>query len=332
MSEPRATRDCRPIAVMVGTTCSGKTTLAAALAGWLGERDVAVEIIGADARQIYRSLSIGTAKATRDEQNAVPHHMIDVAEPDETFNASRYAEEALECAERVYAKGAFPLVVGGSGLYIRALIEGLFDGPGADENIRLRLEGWAEREGAEVLHRRLLECDPVTAEKVHPNDRKRVIRALEVYESTGRPISELRAESAEGGFARPFYVGLDWPADALGERIEVRVRWMLENGMKEEAFWLAGANLSDARSFEGLGYEDALALHRGEIDFEACVARISQLHRQYAKRQRTWCRKIEGVRWFEPGEIGFDALVGQVGASLLSYFLTSLSQGTAAGR
>ena len=332
MSERRATRDWRSIAVMVGTTCSGKTTLAAALASWLGERNVPLEIIGADARQIYRSLSIGTAKPTLDERNSVPHHMIDVAESDETFNASRYAEEALECAEKVYAKGAFPLVVGGSGLYIRALIEGLFDGPGADENIRLRLEDLAERDGLESLRRRLSECDPAAAVKIHPNDRKRVIRALEVFESTGRPISELRAEAVGGGFARPFYVGLDWPNDVLGERIEARVRWMLLNGMQDEASWLAGANLNDARSFEGLGYKDALALHRGEIIFDDCLARISQRHRQYAKRQRTWCRRIEGVRWFEPDEMGFDTLVEQVGASLLSYFFPSQPRRTAAGR
>lgn len=332
MSERRVARDWRSIAVMVGTTCSGKTTLAAALAGWLAERDISIEIIGADARQIFRSLSIGTAKPTLDEQIAVPHHMIDVAEPDETFNASRYAEEALECAEKIYANGAFPLVVGGSGLYIRALIEGLFDGPGADENIRLRLEDWAERDGAEALHHRLLECDPVTAEKVHPNDSRRVIRALEVYETTGRPISELRAESAGGGFARPFYIGLDWPADALGERIKVRVRRMLLNGMQDEASWLSEAGLTNARSFEGLGYEDALAFHRGEIIFDDCLARISQLHRQYAKRQRTWCRRIKDVRWFEPGEMSFDALVEQVGTSLISYFHPSLSPGAVTGR
>ncbi|MBT3351684.1 MAG: tRNA (adenosine(37)-N6)-dimethylallyltransferase MiaA [Nitrospinaceae bacterium] len=332
MSEGRATRDWRPIAVMVGATCSGKTTLAAALAGWLGERDVPIEIIGADARQIYRSLSIGTAKPTLEERDVVPHHMIDVAEPDETFNASRYAEEALECAERIYDKGAFPMVVGGSGLYIQALIEGLFDGPGADENIRLKLEEQAERDGAEALHRSLVECDPAAAGKIHPNDTKRVIRALEVYEVTGRPISELRAESPAGGFARPFYVGLDWPSDTLDERIKERIRWMLLNGMQDEASWLSDAGLADARSFEGLGYEDALALHCGEIAFDDCLTRISTLHRQYAKRQRTWGRRIEDVHWFEPSEMSFDALILHVGESLLSYFHPAQSQGTVAGR
>ena len=184
------TGDSRPIAVLVGATGSGKTSMAVDLTGWLRERGVSIEIVGADARQIYRSLSIGTAKPTLREQESVPYHMLDVAEPDETFNAVLYAEEARRCVEEIYGRGAFPLVVGGSGLYIRALIEGLFEGPGADFDFRSWLEKWADREGNEALHRRLSDCDPAAASKVHPNDRKRLIRALEVFEATGRPISE----------------------------------------------------------------------------------------------------------------------------------------------
>ncbi|MEE9240873.1 MAG: tRNA (adenosine(37)-N6)-dimethylallyltransferase MiaA [bacterium] len=325
MPKDRSNGAWRPIAVLVGATCTGKTAMAVALAGRLKARGISVEVIGADARQIYRSLCVGSSKPTLMERQAVPHHMIDVADPDETYNASRYAEEARNCVEEIYARGAYPLVVGGSGLYVRALIEGLFEGPGADPVIRLRLEEWAAREGSEALHSRLAECDPVTAENVHPNDKKRVIRALEVFETTGRPISALRAEGTGGGFSRPFYIGLDWPLEVHAGRIEDRICQMLKSGMQEEAAWLADANLTQARSFEGLGYEDALALHRGEIDREECVDRICKLHRNYAKRQRTWYRKIENVLWLEPAESDWDSLAERAAEALSGYFASSSS-------
>ncbi len=321
--------DRRPIAALVGATGSGKTSMAISIAGWLKETGVSVEIVGADSRQIYRSLSVGTVKPTLREREAVPHHMIDVAEPDETFNASRYAEEARACVEDIYGQGAFPLVVGGSGLYIKALLDGLFEGPGADLSIRDRLEKWAEREGVDSLHRRLSKCDPDTASNVHPNDKKRIIRALEVFELAGRPISALRAETVGGGFSQPFYIGLAWPKEIHGKRIEERVRRMLENGMQEEAAWLAEAGLAGARSFEGLGYEDALALSRGDIGFEDCVERICKLHRGYAKRQGTWYRKIENILWLEPVEADWDYLVCRAGEALLSYLESTLPSGMA---
>ena len=324
MSNLNQAGDERPIAALVGATGSGKTTMAISVAGWLRERGVAVEIIGADSRQIYRSLSVGTMKPTLREREAVPHHMIDVAEPDETFNASRYAEEARVCVDEIYGRGAFPFVVGGSGLYIRALLEGLFEGPGTDMSIRSRLERWAEREGAGTLHRRLSNCDPVTAKNVHPNDKKRIIRALEVFEVSGRPISALRAEAGGGGFSQPFYIGLAWPKEIQGRRIEERVRRMLENGMQKEAAWLAEAGLSGARSFEGLGYEDALALSRGEMGFEDCVERICRLHRSYAKRQGTWCQKIENVLWLEPAEADRGYLIRCAGEALATYLESTL--------
>ena len=314
------TGDSRPIAVLVGATGSGKTSMAVDLTGWLRERGVSIEIVGADARQIYRSLSIGTAKPTLREQESVPYHMLDVAEPDETFNAVLYAEEARRCVEEIYGRGAFPLVVGGSGLYIRALIEGLFEGPGADFDFRSWLEKWADREGNEALHRRLSDCDPAAASKVHPNDRKRLIRALEVFEATGRPISELRAEASPVGFTRTFYLGIEWPPEIHAGRIEERVRKMLARGMGDEASWLSTANLTEARSFEGLGYGDALALHRGEIGLEECVERICRLHRHYAKRQRTWFGKIDDVFWLEPAEAEWSSLVETAGEAMRAYY------------
>ncbi len=320
MPEKMPEKKGSPIGVLIGATCTGKTAFALALAGWLAERGVALEIVGADARQIYRELSVGTAKPAAEERRAVPHHMVDVAGPEETFDASRYAGEARRCADEIYGRGGLPLLVGGSGLYIRAMIEGLFEGSGADPGIRRSLEERAEREGNEALHRRLAGCDPATAGRVHPNDRRRVIRALEVYESTGRPISDLRAEGGGGGRYRPFYMGISWPSALLDERIEARVRRMLAGGMGEEAARLADAGLTGARSFEGLGYEAALALHRGEIGLEECIGRIARLHRGYAKRQRTWFRKMEGVLWLRPAEEVWETLVERAGEALAAHF------------
>jgi len=318
--------DSRPIAVLVGATGAGKTTMAVDLADWLRERGISIEIVGADARQIYRSFSVGTAKPTVSEQEAAPHHMLDVADPNETYNAVRYAEEARRCVDKIFSRRGFPLIVGGSGLYIRALVNGLFRGPGADFDLRRRLEVWSDREGIAALHDRLSECDPVAAAKVHPNDRKRLIRALEVFETTGRPISELHSEERSSGFTQTFYLGIEWSPELHARRIEARVRQMLIGGMREEASSLAMADLTKVQLFEGLGYGDALALHKGEIGMEDCVGRICKLHRRYAKRQRTWFQKIDDVFWLEPAEKNWNILVEAAGEALCAFFLDSKSQ------
>ncbi len=293
--------------------------MAIAMAEWMRVRGQKLEIIGADARQIFRSLTVGTAKPTLAERNAVSYHMIDVADPHETYNAVRFAVEAREAAGEIYRRGAVPLVVGGSGLYIRSLIEGLFEGPGADEGLREELEAFAEIQVNGALHDQLAEFDPVAAEGIHPNDRRRLIRAIEVYELTGKPISALRAEGQEKRFLHPCYFGLSWPSGHLAYRIEKRVRKMLTGGMVEEASLLAKMDLTTTRSFEGLGYAEALMLHRGEANFETTVESIAQLHRNYAKRQRTWSRKMSDVRWMNPAEHSWDELVEQAGEELLSY-------------
>lgn len=279
-----------------------------------------IEVVGADSRQIYRHLTVGTAKPTDTERRSVPHHMIDVADLQETYNAARYGWEASEASGKIHRRGALPLVVGGSGLYIQSLMEGIFEGPGADEVLRRKLEAFAKSRGNSALHDRLAECDPETAEIIHPNDRKRLIRALEVFEITGQPISVLRARAHNTKrFLRPCYFGISWSPDRLSSRIEERVRKMLEGGMGEEAVMLADLGLTTSRSFEGLGYAEALAFHRCEADFDSTLEAISRLHRNYAKRQRTWFRKLHDVCWFNPAEYQWADLVEQVGKSLLSY-------------
>ncbi len=298
-----------PIILVVGTTCSGKTAFGVALARRFREEGVSLEIVGADARQIYRGIGVGTAKPGLDVRGGVPHHMLDVAELGDTFSAARYADEANLCIEDIYRAGAYPLVVGGSGLYIRALVEGFFEGPEAQPEIRERLEAEASRRGLAAMHERLLAVDPETAAKLHPNDLRRVVRALEVYEATGRPVSRLRAEQKAPRFASPLYIGLRYPVSILAERIERRVRRMLSDGMLEEVAMLAEMNLTDARVFEGLGFQEALALRRGKMTEDYAVREISRLHRNYAKRQRTWFRRLEGVNWYDPGEENLEVLL-----------------------
>ncbi len=256
-------------------------------------------------------------------------------DPHETYNAVRFAVEAREAAGEIYRRGAVPFVVGGSGLYIRSLIEGLFEGPGADEGLRGELEAFAEIQGNDALHERLAEFDSLAAESIHPNDRRRLIRAIEVYELTGRPISALRAEGQEKRFLQPFYFGLSWPSGHLAYRIERRVRKMLTGGMVEEAAMLAKMKLTTARSFEGLGYAEALKLHLGEANFETTLESIAQLHRNYAKRQRTWLRKMSETCWMNPAEHRWDNLVEQASEDLLSYlenFPSISGRETPAGR
>ena len=301
-----------PIVIVVGTTCAGKTSFSVALAERFRENGVCLEIIGADARQIYRGIDVGISKPSMDERGGVPHHMMDVAELGETYSAAHYADEAMLCMDEIYRKGAYPLVVGGSGLYIRALVEGFFDGPEAQPEIREQLEGEASRRGRAAMHDRLSTVDPETAAKLHPNDLRRVVRALEVYEATGQPVSRLRAEQKAPKFANPLYIGLRYPVSILAERIECRVRQMLSRGMLDEVAMLAGMNLTGARIFEGLGFQEALALRMGQITEDEAVREISRLHRNYAKRQRTWFRKIEGVTWYDPGEEDFGVILEKV--------------------
>ena len=290
---------------------------------------MSLEIVGADARQIYRGIGVGTAKPGEDERGGVAHHMLDVAELGDTFNAVRYADEATLCIEDIYRRGAYPLVVGGSGLYIRALVEGFFDGPEAQPDTRERLEAEASRVGRKAMHERLSALDAETAAKLHPNDLRRVVRALEVYEATGRTVSQLRAEQKAPRFASPLYIGLRYPASILAERIEQRVRRMLSDGMLDEVAMLAEMNLTDARVFEGLGFQEALALRKGEMEEDDAVREISRQHRNYAKRQRTWFRRLMGVNWYEPGEENIGVILRDAHDKVSRYLgLESLLEGS----
>ncbi len=284
--------------VLLGPTASGKT----ALSLWIGRRNP-VEIVSVDSMQVYRGMDIGTAKPSPEGRRQVAHHMIDVVEPEESFSVGRFCRMALEAIEGILARGRRPLLVCGSPLYLKALLWGLFDGPPADPVLRERLRREAERRGVEHLHRRLGRVDAAAARRIAPNDLKRIERALEVYELTGRPIS---AQQGQFG-ARPrldhVIVGLRWPRGVLYERIERRVDEMMACGLLEEVRGLAGR--FGPQASQALGYKELLGCLRGEeADLPGQVGLIKRRSRRFAKHQLTWFRHFPGVRWVNVADEG----------------------------
>ncbi len=291
---------------LVGATGSGKTKVAIEAA-----RLADLEIISADSRQIYRRLDIGTAKPTAEQRTAARHHLIDVADPEETWSAARFGDAAHAVMDEVRARGKTPFLVGGSGLYVRAGEEGLFEGPEADPEIRARLLEAVETEGREAVHRRLAEVDPETAARLHPPDVVRVVRALEVWEITGTPISEHhRRHRANLRRERWLRFGIEWPPLVLAKRIERRVDGMLEAGWVDEVRLLLEEGLQpDCPALRALGYPEIVAMLREGGDVGEARERIVAATRQFAKRQRTWFRAVPDVTWFRvAGEGDLDKL------------------------
>ncbi len=283
------------IAVIAGPTASGKTALAIALARRLGG-----EIVNADSQQVYRGLDVGTAKPTPEERAQAPHHLLDVVEPGEGMDAARFVALADAAIADVAGRGRFPVVAGGTGLYLRALLHGVVAAPGRDPALRARLEADAAREGRPALHARLAAVDPEAARRIRPNDLVRIVRALEIAHAGGRP-SELFAAHA---FAQDRYdadvFALDPPRAELHARIEARVREMFASGLLDEAAALL-ARFGDALPRKlPIGYADASASARGEIALGEAIRRVQVAHRRYARRQITWLRKERGVEWVRP--------------------------------
>ncbi len=286
------------ILVVCGPTATGKTRLGIELA-----RATGGEIVSADSMQIYRRMDIGTAKATPAERAAVPHHMIDVAEPQENWSVARYVAEAARCCDEILARGRLPILVGGTGLYIDSLIAGRdFAANDGDETLRERLNAEYDRLGAEAMHRRLREVDPARAEKLAPSDRRRIVRALEVWTMTGKTITEHDEETRR---LPPRYeagrIVLSY-ADraALYARIDRRVDEMAEQGLFEEVEALLRSGVpADCTAMQAIGYKEAAQALRGEISRAEAIALIKQASRRYAKRQLTWFRRAKGALWIE---------------------------------
>lgn len=294
------TRGLRPLIVVVGPTAVGKSRVAVQVAQVLG-----TEVLTADSRQVYRGMDIGMDKPTMQERRGVPHRLIDLVEPDQPFNVGLYRRRALAEIGRLYSEGRIPLVVGGTGLYVRALVRGLWEGPSADWNLRERLMQEASRAGgAEHLHRELARVDPDSAERLHPHDRVKIIRALEVHQLSGRPLSEAHREHAfaEAAFA-PLLIGLTQDRGILYRLIEERVDAQLANGLVQETQRLLARGYGrQLGSMKGLGYRQIAGYLAGEYSYEEAVRRLKRDTRHFAKRQMTWFRKEPDLTWLSIAE------------------------------
>jgi tRNA dimethylallyltransferase len=287
----------RPLLVAIlGPTATGKSALALALA----ER-YRGEIINCDSTAVYRGFDIGTDKVPLDQRRGIPHHLIDTVDPTVEYSAAQYAQDAAALVREVHQRGRLPLVVGGTGFYYRALTRGLFPGPGKDERVRIRLAAIADRRGVASLHRWLRRVDAASADRIQPRDQKRIVRALEVFYVTGRPLTQHFADTTA---PLPEFdvlsIALRLPTAQISERVERRVDEQFARGLLDEIRGLLSSGVPEtARPFGGLVYRQALEHLRGVRDEASTRALITQENRRYARRQLIWFRKEPNLVWLE---------------------------------
>ena len=294
----------KPLIILTGPTAVGKTELSIRLA-----KEIGGEIISADSMQVYRGMDIGSAKIRPDEMDGVPHHLIDVLEPFEEFHVVRFQSMVKAAMEKIYANGHIPILTGGTGFYIQAILYDIdFTENGEDTSYRESLETLAGEQGPEILHEMLRKVDPVSADQIHANNVKRVIRALEYYRETGEPISlhNQREREKESAYNSAYFV-LNAPRSLLYERIERRVDEMLENGLVEEVRRLKEKGCTrELVAMQGLGYKEILAYLDGEMTLEEAVYVLKRDTRHFAKRQITWFKREKGVVWVEKDQFSYD--------------------------
>ncbi len=298
---------------IVGCTASGKGSVGRALA-----RRAGGQIVSVDSMKVYRRMDIGTGKPTPPQRAEVAHHCIDIVEPSEPFSVAAYLEHADRAVSQIAAAGDAVLAVGGTGLYIKALSEGLFEGPGADAETRRRLKARAAGEGLAALHAELARVDPESAGRIHPNDEKRIVRALEVYEQTGRPISRLQQQwDRKAPRYDRVFIGLRRRREDVNRRINARVRRMIAQGLREEvAALLAEPGGLSPQAAQALGYAEMIAHLRGRCRLADAVEQIKIHTRQLARKQRTWFRRFGQVRWIDVPE---DAAVEAVAEEAMKH-------------
>ncbi|MDD7390542.1 MAG: tRNA (adenosine(37)-N6)-dimethylallyltransferase MiaA [Lachnospiraceae bacterium] len=294
----------KPLVILTGPTAVGKTALSIKLAKRIGG-----EIISADSMQVYRRMDIGSAKITPQEMDGVPHYLIDVLDPQEEFNVVTFQQMAAEAMDRIYAAGHIPIIVGGTGFYIQAILNDIsFTETETDPSYRQELEKQAAEQGAQYLHERLREVDPGAAEEIHPNNVKRVIRALEFYHETGTRISDHNEEQRQKQSPYNFaYFVLDMDRQKLYDRIELRIDQMLQQGLLEEVEKLRQEGCHEGMvSMQGLGYKEILAYLQGKCTLEEAVYILKRDTRHFAKRQLTWFRREREVCWIRKEDYGYD--------------------------
>lgn len=294
--------DNLPTTIIIGPTAGGKTQLAVQCAHVMKEQaGIEAEIISADSMLLYRGLNIGSAKPTHDERGGIPHHLIDICDPRDSFSVSQWLDAANNIINEVNTRKRWPIVVGGTHLYVKALLEGLFDGPAADANLRAELTLLSKEE----LRIRLEACDPVAAAKLHSNDIRRTVRAIEVFTLTGTPISEHQRQwDQHEPTQEKLLVGLQWPTDEINRRINLRVKLMFEKGLLAEARDLYEHNLFGMQSREAVGYKQLIDLFEGRTaTLDEAIERVKIDTRHLAKSQRTWAKRLR----ITPGSMWLDA-------------------------
>lgn len=282
------------IIAVAGPTASGKTALAVEIA-----KKYNGEVVSCDSMQIYRHMDIGTAKPTRDEMCGIPHHMIDIIEPTESYSVAAFVSDARKCIDDILSRGRLPILAGGTGLYMDSVINNIsfaeFDG---DEDFRAEMRGFAEREGNEALHGILKEKDPEAAEKIHPNNVRRVIRALEVCRMTGKTFTQAGLEARRERVYDALVFGLDAERSVLYDRINRRVDRMFEAGLEQEVRTLADSGIPrDSTAMQAIGYKELLEYFDGRCSLAEAAEKIKQESRRYAKRQLTWFRRSKDIVW-----------------------------------
>lgn len=288
----------KPVLVLVGPTAIGKTSLSLTLA-----KRFNCEIVSLDSMQVYRYMDIGTAKATEEERQKIAHHLIDIVDPDEHYDAANYENDALEVINKIHSLGKLPLLTGGTGLYLKAVIEGIFAGETSNPELRSQLLDKLKRVGCSKLHEELSLIDPQSSEKIHENDTHRLIRALEIYYQTGLPWSEHIQKQAHLGpgkrFTKMFVIGLTCERELLYDRINKRTRIMLQSGLVEEVEkLLAQGYTQDLKPMQAIGYKHIIGHLLDNWTIEETERLLARDTRRFAKRQYTWFKKMD-LQWFD---------------------------------
>lgn len=292
----------KPIVIsVVGPTAVGKSKLGIEIAKRMNG-----EVISGDSMQIYQTMNIGTAKVTEEEMEGVPHHMIDIKEPDDEFSVAEFQYTVQQLIKEIDSRGKLPIIVGGTGLYIQAtLYDFQFSEEKKDQAVISRLEKEANEQGIQAMYNKLKQVDPLQANKVHPNNYRRVLRALEVYETTGKAMSEHQVDQPKESPFHPILIGLEMEREELYARINQRVDGMLAEGLLEEVKLLYNKGLEDAQSMRAIGYKEFIPYFKGEYDLERAVELLKRNSRRYAKRQYTYFRNKMDIRWYKVSEMNY---------------------------
>ncbi|MDZ7372777.1 MAG: tRNA (adenosine(37)-N6)-dimethylallyltransferase MiaA [candidate division KSB1 bacterium] len=293
------------VPVLVGPTAVGKTALSLLLA-----EAMEAEIVSADSRQVYRYMDIGTAKPRPEDRRRVPHHFIDVRDPDEYYSAGQFGREAREKIQQLLGQGRLPLVVGGSGFYLRALFDGLFEPRISDPEVKERIRDRIRREGLPAVYAYLCRVDPEAAGRIHPNDEQRIVRALEVYEIAGEPMSHFFAQKPAPAPFGAIWIGLERPREELYHRIDRRVEEMFAAGLVEEVRQLLERGYTaDLNALRTVGYREVIGYLQGEFTLDRAVYLVKRNSRRYAKRQLTWFRRDQRIHWVPAEEETIERIV-----------------------